>query len=88
MQYDLYSHPLPLKWFLILTKEVLIMIQFKLERIVIERINVKGKVKEVKTPVWFNMEYNKTTKKCIFVGKNSTPYDISAEMVKALTSKK
>ena len=34
------------------------MIQFKLERIVIERVDVKGKVKEVKTPVWFLMEYD------------------------------
>tara|TARA_R100000750_G_C2286006_1_gene73068 strand:+ start:239 stop:502 length:264 start_codon:yes stop_codon:yes gene_type:complete len=87
MQCDLYSHPLPLKWFLILTKEVLIMIQFKLERIVIERVDVKGKVKEVKTPVWFLMEYDSSTGKCIFVGRNSTPYDISAEMVTAITSK-
>jgi|TARA_R100001530_G_C4321437_1_gene155962 hypothetical protein len=87
MQCDLYSHPLPLKWFLILTKEVLIMIQFKLERIVIERVDVKGKVKEVKTPVWFLMEYDPSTGKCIFVGRNSTPYDISAEMVTAITSK-
>ena len=89
MQYNVYLHPLRLKWYFNLTKEVLIMvITFKLERTVVERISVKGKVKEVKTPVWFNMEYDTKAKVCIFVGRNSTVYDISAVMVAALTSKK
>ena len=61
------------------------IISFKLERVVVERIEQDGVITEIKTPVWFNMEYNSKTKVCIFVGKNSTVYTIADAMVEVLT---
>jgi len=52
------------------------VISFILKKTVVERIKVKGEIKKVKTPIWFNMEYNTKSKKAWFVGRNSTPFDI------------
>ena len=62
------------------------IIAFELERVVVERIKISGKLKEVRTPVWFNMEYNTKTKVCIFVGAKSTVYEIAPVMVTAITA--
>ena len=63
------------------------IIVFKLERVVIENVKQDGKIKEVRVPTWFSMEYDTKTGKSWFVGKKMTPYDISEEMIKALTTK-
>lgn len=64
-----------------------IIITFLLERVVVERIKIDDVVTEIKTPVWFRMEYNTESKVCIFVGKNSTVFDIAQPMVKVLVGK-
>ncbi len=62
------------------------IIAFELERVVMDRIKIAGKVKELRVPVWFNMEYNTKTKVCIFVGAKSTVYEIAPVMVTAITA--
>ena len=63
------------------------MVEFLLRRSVESIVIVAGEERIVKEDVDFQMCYDPKTKKCWFVGKNKTPFNISKEMVAVITRK-
>jgi|10_taG_2_1085330.scaffolds.fasta_scaffold130092_1 hypothetical protein len=63
------------------------MVEFKLRRQVESIVVVGGEERTVKETVDFDMCYDPKQGTCWFVGKNSTPFSISKEMIKVITQK-
>jgi hypothetical protein len=63
------------------------MVEFKLRRQVESIVVVGGEERTVKETVDFDMCYDPSKGTCWFVGKNSTPFSISKEMIKVITAK-
>ena len=61
------------------------MVEFLLRRSVESIVIVAGEERVVKENVDFEMCYD--GKKCWFVGKNNTPFNISKEMIAVITKK-